>query len=185
MISAGYMAKRIAPRPDWINAPGVVDICSVSCCISDAFCDYVQYWKHNGYWLFDSPAVIREIARDHAIDLSGHRLLYYEVYELQFDEERRAWQALGPDPAFTTEVEIPERKQLLGFDVASFNAGTSPECSPLSCNNLAASVAVNEHCLLPSLEAARTLLEDGVFDGSEPGPFRVFGVYSCDEAGPA
>lgn len=62
MIDAGYMAKKISPKPDWIEAPGVVDICSVSYCISEAFCDYIQHWKHNGYWFFDSPSIIREIA---------------------------------------------------------------------------------------------------------------------------
>ena len=179
MIAAGYMAKRISPKPEWIKSPGVAGICSVSYCISEAFCDYVPHWKHNGYWFFDSPSVIQDIARERGLDLSDCRLLYYEVYELQFDEERRRWESFEPDPAFTTAVEIPDEKQPLGFDVASFDAQTSPECSPLSCNNLAELVAVNEHCLLPSFENARTLLEDGVFNDSEPGPFRVFGVYSC------
>jgi hypothetical protein len=66
--------------------------------------------------------------------------------------------------------------------VVSFNVQTSPECSPLSCNSLAESIEVNEHCLLPSLEIAKQLLESGAFTDSEPGPFRVFGVYSCGEA---
>lgn len=183
MIPVGYMAKRVAVRPDWIEAEGVADIYSVSGCVSKDFADYASYWKHNGYWFFDSPAIIRDIARAHAIDLSAHRLLYHEVYELQFDEERRRWQPFEPDPAFTTAVEAPERKQLLGFDVTSFDAQTSPECSPLSCNNLAESVEVNKHCLLPSFESAWTLLEGGTFDNSEPGPFRVFGVYSIVDAG--
>ena len=182
MIDAGYMAKRISSRPDWIKAPGVVDICSVSYCISEAFCDYIGHWKHNGYWLFDSPAVIREVASAESIDLAAHGLVYYEVYELQFDEERRAWQPFEPDPAFTTKIEIPAHKQLLGFDVASFDAQTTPECSPLSCNNLAESIEVNEHCLLPSFEGAKQLLESGAFTHSEPGPFRVFAVYVCGEA---
>lgn len=179
MIAVGYMAKKISSRPDWIKAPGVLDIYSVSSCTSEAFCDYIQYWKHNGYWFFNSPTVIRDIARAEAIDLSAHRLFYYEVYEQQFEEKRGRWQPFGPEEAFITEVEAPGRKQLLGFDVVSFNAQTSPECSPLSCNNLAESVEVNEHCLLRSFEAASRLLESGAFSDSEPGPFRVFGVYSC------
>ena len=182
MIEAGYMAKKVPSRPDWIKAPGVVDVCSVSYCISEAFCDYIGHWKHNGYWFFDSPPVIREIASAHSIDLSAYRLFYYEVYKLQFDEERRVWQRFEADRAFTTQVEVPAWKQLLGFDVVSFDAQTAPECSPLSCNNLAESIAVNEHCLLPSFESARQLLESGTFTGSEPGPFRVFAVYSCGEA---
>ena len=181
MIAAGYMAKRILSRPEWIKAPRVADVYSVSYCISEAFCDYIQHWKHNGYWFFDSPVLIREIATAKSIDLLAHRLFYYEVYGLQFDEERRVWQPFEPDPAFTTNVELPAYKQLLGFDVVSFDAQTAPECSPLSCNNLAESIGVNEHCLLPSLDSARKLLEGGAFDNSEPGPFRVFAVYSCGE----
>lgn len=79
-------------------------------------------------------------------------------------------------------MEVLARKQLLGFDVVSFDAQTTPECSPLSCNNLAESIDVNEHCLLPSFESAKQLLESGTFDNSEPGPFRVFAVYVSDEA---
>ena len=41
--------KRIATRPDWLHAQGVVDIYSLSGCVSANFADYVQYWKHNGY----------------------------------------------------------------------------------------------------------------------------------------
>ena len=113
--------------------------------------------------------MIREIASAESIDLSAHRLFFYQVYELQFDEERRVWHPFEPDPAFATEVEVPAQKQLLGFDVVSFDAQTSPECSPLSCNNLAESIDVNKHCLLPSFEGARKLLEGGAFDNSEPG----------------
>lgn len=182
MIAAGYMAKKVSPRPDWLRASGVADLCSVSYCISKAFCDYIKHWKHNGYWFYNSPQVVEEVARAESIDLSEHEIFYYEVYEQQFDEERRVWQPFHAEENFKTDVEAPRRKQLLGFDVVSFNAQTSPECSPLSCNNLAQSIAVNEHCLLESLEQARKLLESGAFDDSEPGPFRVFAVYSCKAA---
>lgn len=181
MIEAGYMAKKVASRPDWIQAPRVTDVCSVSSCISAAFCDYIGHWKHNGYWLFDSPSVIAEIARAESIDLSVHQIFYYEVHEQQFDEPLRRWQPFAPEAAFTTRVSAPERKELLGFDVVSFSAQTSPECSPLSCNRLAETIEVNEHCLLRSLEQARHLLENGAFHNSEPGPFRIFAVYCLPE----
>src|SRR5262249_37431297 len=86
MIPAGYTAKRASPRPEWLAAEQVVDIYSVSGCISAAFADYIPYWKHNGYWLFDAPEVIRQLARENAIDLEGTTLFYYEVYEQEFDE---------------------------------------------------------------------------------------------------
>jgi hypothetical protein len=179
MIAAGYMAKKVSPRPDWLKAAGVADLCSVSYCVSRAFCDYIKHWKHNGYWFFDSPKLMEEVAQAESVDLSGHRFFYYEVYEQQFDEELARWQSFEPEKAFPTNVEIPGHRQLLGFDVVSFNAQTSPECSPLSCNNLAESVEVNDHCLLKTFEQAKKLLENGVFNDSEPGPFRIFAVYSC------
>ncbi len=182
MIAAGYMAKKVSPKPDWLRAPGVVDLYSVSDCVSKAFCDYIKHWKHNGYWFYNSPEVVKEVAHAESIDLSGHTLFYYELYEQQFDEEHGVWQPFQAEKDFKTEVEIPRQRQLLGFDVVSFNVQTSPECSPLSCNNLAESIEVNKHCLLESFEQAKKLLASGAFNNSEPGPFRVFAVYSCAAA---
>jgi len=44
---------------------------SVSGHISDNFAAYIPYWKHNGYWLFDSPEIINEVARHNSVDLEG------------------------------------------------------------------------------------------------------------------
>ena len=178
MIPAGYLAKTISDRRDWPKAEGVADIYSVSGCISRPFADYVQFWKHNGYWFFDSPDVIEALACDNGIDLSASHLFYYEVHDKQYDEDEKAWREFAPEPSFPTNVAIPEVKQLEGFDVVSFSLQNSPECSPLSCNGLARIIPVNRHCLLATFEEAVTALEAGLFDHSEPGPFRVFTVYS-------
>ena len=71
MIAAGYMAKTISKTPDWLNVPGVSDIYSLSNFISPAFCDYIRHWKHNGYWLFNSPSAFRELAAADHLDLSN------------------------------------------------------------------------------------------------------------------
>ena len=86
MIPAGYMAKRIVKRPDWLAVPGIDDIYSISSCMSKSFADYVTYWRHNGYWLFDSPDVIAEVAKENAVDLGGTKLFYYEVYDRVYRE---------------------------------------------------------------------------------------------------
>ncbi|HEX5765160.1 MAG TPA: hypothetical protein VFY27_06305, partial [Woeseiaceae bacterium] len=153
-------------------------ICSVSYCISPAFCDYFKHWKHNGYWFFDSPRVIQEVARAESVDLSDHKVFYYEVYEQQFHEVAKRWQRFEADKHLETNIQPPGQKELLGFDVVNFSVQTSPECSPLSCNSLSESIAVNQHCLLASFAEARQLLEAGAFDDSEPGPYRVFAVYT-------
>lgn len=170
------MAKRIADRPDWLHAERVSDIYSVSGCVSRDFADYIDFWKHNGYWLFDSPEIILDVARENSIDLTGAALFFYEVYELQFDDGE--WIRFEPEASFRTNVRVPDIKVLEGWDVVNFWVQTSAECSPLSCNSLAADVETNAHCLLQSLEEARVLLESGIFDDAEPGPYRIFAVHS-------
>jgi hypothetical protein len=178
MVPAGYMAKYVRKRPDWLPAPQVIDIYSVSNCQSEAFADYIPFWKHNGYWLFDSPEIIKSIASEHSISLGGTLLFYYEVYELEFDGE--SWHAFLPEVSFLTEVVSPPRKRLAGFDVVNFTARTSPECSGLSCSSLARDLPTNVHCLFASFDEAKMNVGNGAFNESEPGPYRIFAVYSVD-----
>jgi hypothetical protein len=179
MIPAGYMAKRIAQRPDWLKAPGVRDIYSVSTCVSKAFMDFIRFWRHNGYWFFDDPKAIQELARENSLDMRECTFFYYEVYEMEFDEQSKEWLSFKPSD-LSTHVIPPAKKQFRGYDIVTFNAGTSPECSPLSCNHLASEMSTNTHCLLETFEEARNSLESGEFDRTEPGPFRIFSVYTID-----
>ncbi len=182
MVPAGYMSKRIASRPEWLAVTDVHDIYSVSNCISDDFADYSNCWKHNGYWLFDSPEVIAEVAETVGASLEGAKLFYYEVYEQEYDQGSGRWSSFSPEAAFQTEVATPVAKNIEGYDVVNFYAHTSPECSPLSCNNLAGTVRVNEHCLFPTFEDAVAAIETGKFKEGEPGLLRVFAVYSIVES---
>jgi len=176
-VTAGYLAKRVAKRPEWLHAPQVEDIYSLGSCDSEDFADYVKHWKHNGYWLFDSPEIIREVAKEESVDLEDTKLFYYEVYGLEFDGER--WSSFGPDPGIITDVVVPARKQLEGFDVVTFWAKSSPEHSPLSCNSLAEELPTNAHCLFATFEEAEANLNRGAFADCEDGPYRVFAVFSA------
>lgn len=178
MIPVGYMAKRVVVKPDWIDAKQLTDVYSVSSHVSDDFADYINYWRHNGYWLFDSPEIIVTVANANSIELTGTKLFYYEVYEHEYDDSAKQWKPFAPEPSFKTQVLSPVEKVLEGFDVVTFTAHTSPECSPLSCNSFATKTTTNQHCLLASFDSARSLIETGGFDDSEPGPFRIFAVYS-------
>lgn len=172
------MAKRVYKRADWPKAPRVVDIYSVSNCMSEAFADYIEYWKHNGYWFFDSPEIIRSLAKQESVSLEGTSLFYYEAFEMEFDGER--WSSWVPESSFVTNVAPPQAKSLEGFDVVSFYAKSSPECSPLSCNSFAEAVHTNAHCLFESFDEAETNINNGTFKNAEPGPYRIFSVYSVD-----
>lgn len=180
MIPAGYMAKRVMSNPDWLKAYRVEDIYSVSGCISKNFADYITFWKHNDFWLFDSPQVIEQVAGEHSIDLAGTTMFYYEVFEQEFDDAKEQWYPYEREPSFTTNVRLVGQKILAGFDVVNSSQNNAPECSPLSCNSLANEIPVNAHCLLPDFETAKQLIETGQFTNSEPGPYRIFAVYTLD-----
>jgi len=178
MIPAGYMAKRVCKKPEWLHASHIADIYSVSGCISPHFSDYIDSWRHNGYWLFDSPEIIRSVAKERSTDLAGASLFYYEAYEKEFDGS--GWRSYGPSESIPTAVVPPPQKQLEGFDVVTFFAGNAPECSPLSCNSMAKEIPTNAHCLFSSFEEAERHVTNGAFNNSEPGPYRIFSVYSVE-----
>jgi len=180
MIPAGYMAKRVVRKPDWLKVNGVQDIYSVSGCISKDFADYIKFWKHNGYWFFDSPEVIEQIAQEQSIDLAGTTMFFYEVCEQEFDDAKAQWCPYESNRSFTTNVHKPKKKFLAGFDVVSSSQKNCPECSPLSCNALADEIQTNAHCLLPDFETAKRLVETGRFNNSEPGPYRIYAVYTLE-----
>jgi hypothetical protein len=169
MIPAGYLAKRSVKRPEQFGEkmPQVVDIFSVSSCVNDNFAEYVDFWKHNDYWFFDSPEIIQETCSERFIELSGCLLFFYEVYSLQFDGT--TWIPFVFDSGLSTNVSKPAEKRIDGFDVVTYFAGNAPECSPLSCNGLAERIPTNPHCLLDTFNEAKQALESGSFSQSEPG----------------
>ena len=172
------MYKGIARPPDWLGAPSVIDIYSASECISKNFCDYINYWKHNGFWLFNSPSVMHSLVEEHSLSLEGCTLFYYEAYELQFIQTEKEWAEYSPINDFETNVLSPAQPQLEGYDVSTFLCGNKPECSPLSCNYLARDLPVNPHCLFANFDDAKNAIESGKFEHSEPGPLRILAVYS-------
>lgn len=179
MIPLGYMLKSVTtPAPGWMNAPNVTAVHSLSNCVSEDFADYIRLWQHNGWWLFDTPSTVRDAARACGLDPDAFGLFYYEAFDRQYDDEAGTWRPFAPEGAFQPKVSPPSNATLSGFDVVTFLAGTSPECSPLSCNALADSLPVNAYCLFDSFEGARAALEGGAFKNSEPGPFRIVAVYS-------
>ena len=178
MIPAGYLAKRSCKKPPGFDLPEVEDVYSVGCCVNDDFADYTNFWKHNGLWFFDSPGIIESVARENSIPLEDTKLFYYEAHEMEFTG--REWRRFVPEESIPTNVVVPTEKVLEGFDVVTFYCGTSSECSPLSCNYLARKIRTNRHCLIESFEEAEGSLNSGGFASGEPGPYRIFAVYSVE-----
>ena len=178
MIPVGYMAKRIPTQaPDWLKAPTVRDIYSVSCCVNADLTEDVPRWKLNGYGLFNSPEEMVSVAKSEGLDLHGMSLFYYEAFEREFDGEE--WFPIAADSEYQNQVLVPLAKRLEGFDVVTCCDGPNSH-SPLSCNSVAAEVSTNEHCLLKTKEDAEMALTSQTLADSEPGPYRIYAVYSTD-----
>jgi hypothetical protein len=134
------MFKRVGapPKSLYASAPHVADVYSLSCHGADDFADYIKFWRHNGYWLFDSPAIMRALAMEQSISLDGLKLFYYEAHDVQYDEESGTWGSFEPEAheSFTTKVWPPKVRTLEGYDVVTFSVGSAPECSPLSSRSI-------------------------------------------------
>jgi hypothetical protein len=175
MIPMGYMAKRTECCPGWPRPPQV--LCPN---VNDDFADYGNYWKHNCWWFCDSPDVIQSVAREKSIDLQGTKLFYYEAHELERSDG--AWQPYSPGPVWPIQPHViaPPLKHLEGFDVVTVweENSSEPDTSPLASAGLANELKTNSHCLFETFEEAYTAVNNGKFDGCEPGALRIFAVYS-------
>lgn len=171
------MYKKVFQKPDWLDTNQVEDIYSVSGCISSDFDNWVNDWKHNGYWLFDHPSIMKKIAKKKDISLANMKLFYYKGFEKQWDNAMEEWIDYQPEKSFETKIHEPSVTQIAGYDVVCFSCQTSAECSPLSCNHLAQNIKVNSHCLLASFEEAKLLVESDAFRDCEQGPYRIFEVH--------
>ncbi len=177
MIPAGYIYKSIANCTDDIGRPNIENIFSASGCISEDFTDWINYWKHNGYWLFDNPDIITKLAKDNDISLHEMTLFFYKFSDKEWNIEKKLWESYSPELSFGLNVHEPKNTTIVGYDIVSFSGHVDCECSPLSCNNLAESIPVNNRCLLDTYEQAVQLLESGKIDNSEPGPYRIIEVH--------
>jgi hypothetical protein len=180
MIPLGYMLKSVmSPAPEWMGAPKVEAVHSVSGCVSSDFGDYIPLWRHNGWWMFDTSEAAQNAAEGLGVEVGPLKAFFYEAFHYQYDGQSRTWAHFAPDD-FPTNVVPPSASTLNGFDVVTFFAGTSPECSPLSCNGLASSLDVNSRCLFDTLGEARIAIESGAFANAEPGPYRIIAVRSVE-----
>lgn len=198
MIPMGYTAKHVSYKHQGLKADQVVDIYSVSDCVSESFHWSIdgywkdfENWKHNWYGFFNSPEAIAELAAKRGVDLSNTKMFYYEAYELQYIggdvgwvhfPERLEWLAEAAPLALKPEVITPIQKNLAGYDIVSYDPqGIFPDHSYLSCNYMAEELRVNEHCLLELFEEAKFSVETGIFDECEDGDIRIFAVYTLDD----
>jgi len=173
MILAGYFARRIASKPDALQAPGVREICSVSECISSGADGWISAWRHNRLGWFNS--VDDAISALPADQRGAFRLFAYRMRPEIFRSRTRMAFTLPDD---VDPEPLPAGFHSIGFDSASRSSwdSLSLECSPLSCNGLAVALPVNEHCLFPTLDAAIAGAERFAAEQPEPGDYYVVEV---------
>jgi len=173
-ISIGYFPKRIVPRPDWLKVSSVFDICSVSECMSSGPEDWINHWRHNDLWVYDTEEIAWSIVRDQS-KTGVYAIPAYRMVPLLFDSGKAEVLDIPP----LSVQELSADFQFLGFDVVSRSQGANFECSPLSCNGVAETEPVNAHCLVDDEETALRLaltFSSGAI-GCEPGPYRVLEVW--------
>jgi hypothetical protein len=188
MIPAGYLLKRTTRPPGWLIAPHVLEVCSVSACVNDDVVDIVSLWEHNTFGVANDPELLWYVARERNVEIAGVQLFFYEAYELEIDadgflERPLQWRPLTPVPSGKAETSLavtPDNMTLLGYDVVVCEDYL--EHSPLSCNSVAESLAVNAHCLFSSLAEAKEAIEAGSFKDCEPGVYKIYSVHLVAQA---
>ena len=94
--------------------------------MSQHFADYIDLWRHNGFWLFDHPQIIIEICLEKSINLSELRFLYLESELRQYDPAQKKWIDCAPDLPFPTNVESVVGTERLGYDVVTVSCVNMP-----------------------------------------------------------
>jgi hypothetical protein len=170
----GYVFKQVVPRPDWLKAPGVKEICSVSNCISkgpDGWAGSSSSGSLNGWGLSNRHEDARQLVGEEiagAWDLFG-----YELVPVRYVGGVREGLDVGSDSV----DPLPKDFESLGYDVVSRGRSDFFECSPLSCNGWAEEVGANEHCLVDLLDEAHRLASIAEASGCEPGDYHVVRVW--------
>jgi hypothetical protein len=167
----GYFPKIVASKPDWLNdAPVVEEICSVSGCISEPPPNWIETWKHNEMFVYDTPELAWSVVPEE--DRHRYTLFAYRVLPRLFDKVNEIEWKL-PD----LEVgALPEGFASIGFDAVSRTCGSNFECSPLSCNHMASHHPANRYCLIDDLDTAIAVARDFAVGNCEPGPYCVVEV---------
>lgn len=173
----GYFPKRTLKRPDWLKAADVEEVCSVSTCISEAPGGWIDHWLHNEMWVYDSPELAWRVVPEAA---RGEFDLYaYRLFPVAFVRRERRPFLIPPlqvQPLSTSFERI-------GYDAVSRSCGSTFECSPLSCNQMAEHVPTNRYCLVDDADTAFRIASESEDGGCEPGPYYVVEVWRAKHAG--
>jgi len=172
-VLIGYLHKITRRRPDYLEAPGVEEICSASSCISEDPEDRIEIWQHNEYLLYDSPDSAAQVLKE-LRDCRPYDLYAFKQYPIRVSDG----QVIPEDVLLEAPVApLTDDFEFLGYDAVNRAFTPGFKCSPLSCNGGAATLKTNRYCLFNTLDdaiAGATLFSTGAW---EPGPYYVVEVY--------
>ena len=198
-ILIGYFPKQQPGPPRGMRLPGVphvTDIANVGHYTSEGPPNWIEQYRHNEMWFFDSEALARKvIAEAIRIDIvpdpqrdppwrvnlsretgRAYDFYAYKMFPCRFVEGCQEHYAL---PALNCEP-LPGDYERLGYDAVNRTMCAHFECSPLFCNGRAHDIPVNRFCLIDKPQQALDLAK--TFSGSngngcEPGSYFVLEVW--------
>lgn len=178
LVDAGFFPKEVVVPGEWLAAPGVERIASVSTCISGGPSGWIEHWKHNALGLFASPALARSVVA--AAEADRFEIHGYRLATIALDEGRIVASTLEPGAV----SPIPKGAERLGYDAVGRDLGDFFDCSPLSCNRGAAEFRANRWCLLDTVDEAIHAATRFSSEDWEPGVYYVVEVWRIGSSRP-
>jgi hypothetical protein len=173
-ILIGFFPKKTARPDSWFGGSPVLEICSVSDCISKAPEDWINHWKHNmTWWVYDTEELARSVVGD---DLASYDMYAYTVFPVVFDGETES----------PVDVTSTARGNLAGFDFLGYDAVSQEQSgapfshSPLSCNRGFDQYRVNCYCLLDDLGEAWRITHEIARDAKATNTWEPGVYYLCE-----
>jgi hypothetical protein len=198
-IFVGYRVKRItrASRDlrDRATHYGrlIKEVASVSDCLAAPPADWQSRGGFNPAGCYNTPEAAE------ASMAPGEDSLFaryaYEIFPVKFDGEHASPIDLeaffDAPPSSFPAGHPPNEYRLIGYDLVNAEPATPAQegvaptmarfdCSPLSCNDMAAECRGNRYCLLDSWEEVAPAAARFLAEHAEPGPYHVFAVYRRD-----
>lgn len=171
----GYFYKKVIQDENYtkaLNNLNVREICNASSCFFEEPDGWMERWKHNGYFLYNSSDIAHAVIE--GLDDKDEYVLYaYKQFPLKIEngcviEEEIVTESIEP---------IDKEFRFLGYDVVSKHMSEQFGCSPLSCNDGAKMMKTNDCCLFSSYEEALTGAKEFSSGMWEPGPYYIVEVY--------
>lgn len=193
-VLIGYFPKpTVRTRKGWGAARNVEELCNLGHYTNEGPSNWVDQWKHNEMWLFDSEEMAREVIAD-AIEVKvepdPNRDPPWQVHlcrEQRTTFDFYAYKMLPTrfNDGLETQVELPpldvaplpDDYERLGYDAVNKTCCPHFECSPLFCNGMADEIPVNRYCLIDEPERALEVARDFSIRKPEPGTYFTLEVW--------